>query len=220
MTSFFKYGTLYDCLLISGKTYPEYDIIEIFLTLNGVRPACLLSIPKSCVEIFGGVFSEKDIGFVKYPFNSPRETFVNYLIIGPSANFTLLSATMPIIRSGFERNSRNEFDIATGCLLGYLFPTDVTKIRGGRAAGISVEIDGTPIKGIMPQRVGDATDVEIHAYFKPKMDLLEDLYVNPSKYHMPFKLTKPPEIFINDVPLRGGATRRRRRTRRARTTKG
>jgi len=220
MTSFFKYGTLYDCLLTSGKTYPEYDIIEIFLTLHGVRPACLLTLPKSCVEIFVAVFSEKDIGFIKYPLNPPRETFVNYLIIGPSANRTLLSATMPIIRSGFEKNSRSEFDIATGRLLGYLLPTDVTRIHGGRAAGISIEVDGTPIKGIMPQRVGDATDAEIHAYFKPKIDLLQDLYTNPGKYYLPFKVTKPPEIFINDVPVRGGGTRRRKRSRRARTTKG
>jgi hypothetical protein len=225
--SFYKYGELYDALQASGRHYPEYELIELFLTLHGARPACLLTLKTlELVTTFRTLLAEKSIPFIEYPYKP------NYIVISPYSKRELIMQTLPIIRAAvFEIKDGKQilvgsdediaaFHTATGRLIGYMRPMNILEVTGGKSAYLQVEIDGTPIAGIMPQRVADATDEEIRAYFKPKMDLLEDLHKNPDKYFMPFKISKP-ELIIKAEPVRNavGSARHKRFTRTQRSKK-
>lgn len=203
-TKFYKYGTLYSALVANGDRSIEYVMINTFLTLEGARPACIVRLSDESYAVFKQVFDEKSIGIVLYNDLSYINSSIkhkNYLIISPFTHYSLIGNTLPIIRRGV---SDKNYHIATGKLLGYMKPMNIKSARGGRGAQINVELDGEKLEGIIPQRVGDATDEEILEYYKKPLGLLEDAYKNPSKYdYFPLKFLSPPVLVIKRLSSGG-----------------
>ena len=219
---FYKYGELYSALVVNDERKIEYTMVNTFLTLEGARPACIVGLSDASYATFKSVISGGSYGIIPYPYplkKNAADKTKNYVIIGPSAKSSLLSSTIPIVRAGLINSSTNSevtaFHEATGKLLGYLKPMNITKASGGKNAYIITYLNDEKLNGIMPQRVGIITDEEIRDYYKKPLDLLMDAYKNPAKYdYFPFKFTGPPELVIK-VPSAGG----RRRTRRRRANK-
>jgi hypothetical protein len=206
------YTNLFD-VLSPGEKNIHYTLLNTFLTLEGARPACLVHLSKDVYETFKSIVGRP---LIPYPYGEGD----NYILIGPAAKPPVLERTLPIIRSGLYVDSSNDkkaqFHIATGTILGYFNPINILEARSGKSAIVNVYIDGKE-QGIMAQRVGDASDDEIQAYYKPVLDALTDLY--ESKKPFPLSFSSPPTLRIWSVAPPTAKTRRRHRRRRSHTRK-
>lgn len=214
MPLFKKYKEFYDILLKNQNIEiynTKYTLFNVFLTLMGVRPACLISLSDISFAEFSDLLSESKSGIlVPYKFG---RTHTNYILMGPSMDMHVYENARPILNNPYENLSK--FHTVTGKIIGYLKPMNIFKETGGRLAGINVNVDDDEIvHSIMPQRVGDATDEEIKAYYKPVMDLLTDLYLHPYKYNFPLHINELPKLIIKDFKLSTGKKTRKQMRRR------
>lgn len=200
---FYRYGEVYGILERNSERNINYTILNIFLTLEGFRTACMIGISETSYNDLKRIFDIANVHIIHYVRNQ-------YIIIGQKTRISLLSNTLPIIRED-KRNAT--FHKAMGELLGYMRPMNIMTSRGGRGASISVEIDGVPLRGIMPQRIGDATNAEVEAYYRPVVEFLTKVHERPGDYLFPMRITARPEIVYSDIV---GGRRRTRKNRKNR----
>jgi hypothetical protein len=197
---FTNYNKLFSILYEAAESNKEYILVNIFLTLEGARPSCLIVLKKESFEKIKEIFDDYGIDMFNYRLNS-------YLVINPKTPVSLISSSLNYIKLG---KMNENYHSATGKLLGYMKPMDILKARGGKKASITTHIDDNILAGLVPQRIGDASEEETLAYYKPVLRLLNNAFENPSEYsYFPYKFTGPPKVVIEAAT---GGRRKCRRT--------
>jgi len=204
--SFTKYGTIFKILLdnmeYDATTYSfviTYNMLNLFLTLEGLRPSCMiLYINDKTYNALRDFFIKNGIPIIKY-------TNGVYIVLNPNIDKKLVLNTISIIQNKKNPQHHN----AIGKILGYLQPINIRSVRRKKNAFIKVytecpECNNDGSVSMLPQRVDTATNIEIHEYYKPYMDILTKLYENPADFYFPIRLTQKPELEIINMNSTGG----------------